>query len=148
MYPPRPSRHYVDLTLVLRLWGCTNVNPPLNQRLVSAEYMWRDHAHIGLRYVWNTCGRLIKAVYCIKVTGYVLTRCCSNVGQPCINVSCQLYSNPVKISQWPNVVLMQADFENSRPTLKQHWVNVLFLLVSDGTSYVWRGVYCWLTGCV
>ena len=31
LYRPRPSRH----------------NPPLNQRLVSAGYMWPDHAHIG-----------------------------------------------------------------------------------------------------
>ena len=33
--------------LVHRLRRWTNVNPPLNQRLVAAVYMWPDHAHVG-----------------------------------------------------------------------------------------------------
>ena len=37
---------------------------------------------------------------------------------------------------------MWADVEDSGPALKQHWVNVLYLLVSEDASHVWRGVYC------
>ena len=55
LYRPRPSRQNTlnqcwfivgppSTTLDLR-W--TNVNPPLNQRLVSAGYMWPEHAYIG-----------------------------------------------------------------------------------------------------
>ena len=72
LYHPRPSRHNMLnqcwFNVGLRRW--TIVNPPLNQRLVSAGYMWPDHAHIGRslrvkKHAWT----LIKAVYCIKVIG-------------------------------------------------------------------------------